>query len=139
MDERAARQDIADVLVRYATGIDRRDWTRFRSCFADDCHADYGDVGVWDGIDAITQFMVDAHAGMRHTLHRITNVAIDIEGDGNTATARSYVDALLMLDGEDSGINATGFYDDELVRNDEGWRIARRRFTMVRVQTSAPA
>jgi SnoaL-like domain len=30
-----------------------------------------------------------------------------------------------------SGINAIGFYDDDLVRTDEGWRIARRTFTQV--------
>jgi 3-phenylpropionate/cinnamic acid dioxygenase small subunit len=130
MDERVARQDIADVLVRYATGIDRRDWPHFRTCFTDNCHADYGDVGVWDGVDAITQFMIDTHAGMGHTLHRITNVAVEVDGD--EATARSYVDALLLVDGQ-TAINAAGFYDDELVRTTEGWRIARRRFTTVRV------
>jgi 3-phenylpropionate/cinnamic acid dioxygenase small subunit len=130
MDERVARQDIADVLVRYATGIDRRDWPQFRTCFTDNCHADYGDVGVWDGVDAITQFMIDTHAGMGHTLHRITNVAVEVDGD--EATARSYVDALLLVDGQ-TAINAAGFYDDELVRTTEGWRIARRRFTTVRV------
>jgi SnoaL-like domain len=49
-----ARLDIADVLVRYASGIDRRDWALFRSCFTDDCMADYGDIGVWHGADEIT-------------------------------------------------------------------------------------
>ena len=44
--DRAARGDIAEVLVRYATGIDRRDWTLFRTCFTDDCDADYGDIGT---------------------------------------------------------------------------------------------
>jgi SnoaL-like domain len=38
-----ARLDIADVLVRYASGIDRCDWALFRSCFTDDCDADYDD------------------------------------------------------------------------------------------------
>jgi len=46
------RQDIADILVRYATGIDRRDWALFRTCLTDDCDADYGDIGVWHGADA---------------------------------------------------------------------------------------
>jgi 3-phenylpropionate/cinnamic acid dioxygenase small subunit len=133
MDDRAARQDIADVLVRYATGIDRRDWARFRSCFTENCRAEYGDIGVWDGVDAITQFMIDTHAGMVHTLHRITNIAVEVAGDA--ATARSYVDALLVLADETVEINATGFYDDELIRSDAGWQIARRRFTMVRATT----
>ena len=29
------------------------------------------------------------------------------------------------------GAHAAGFYDDDLVRTDDGWRIARRRYTMV--------
>ena len=37
---RHARDDVAEVLIRYGTGIDRRDWTLFRSCFAEDCDAD---------------------------------------------------------------------------------------------------
>jgi SnoaL-like domain len=32
-----------------------------------------------------------------------------------------------------SGVNAAGFYDDDFVRTERGWRIARRRFTQVRV------
>ena len=53
----ATRLDVAEVLVRYATGIDRRDWTLFRSCFTADCDIDYGDIGVWHGADAITAYM----------------------------------------------------------------------------------
>lgn len=125
------REDIIDVLVRYATGIDRRDWDTFRTVFTADCALDYGDIGTWDGVDAVTEFMTQAHAMAGHTLHRITNVAVDVDGD--TATARSYVDALIMAADNASGVNAAGFYDDELVRTAAGWRLARRRFTTVRV------
>ena len=38
-----------------------------------------------------------------------------------------------MAQDNGSGVNAVGFYDDELVRTAAGWRIARRRFTPVRV------
>jgi SnoaL-like domain len=51
---------------------------------------------------------------------------------GEAATARSYVDAIIMAPDGQSGFNATGFYDDELVRTASGWRIAQRRYTMVR-------
>jgi hypothetical protein len=77
----AARQEIAELQVRYATGIDRRDWDLFRTCFTDDCVADYGDIGVWHGTDEITAWMDQAHQGAGHTLHRITNHAVAVDGD----------------------------------------------------------
>lgn len=127
------RLDITDVLVRYATGIDRRDWPLFRTVFTDDCHLDYGDIGQWTGVDAVTDFMEQAHAMAGHTLHRLSNHAIAVDGDN--ATARTYIDGLIMAPDNASGVNAVGFYDDELVRTAAGWRIARRRFTTVRVTT----
>lgn len=122
-------QDIADVLVRYATGIDRRDWQLFRTCFTDDVVAEYEGIETWTGVEAITSFMARAHGPMGHTMHRISNPAINVEGDA--ATARSYVDAVLMDAEGRQGHNALGFYDDELVRTPDGWRIAHRRFTPV--------
>jgi hypothetical protein len=46
--EATSKQDIAEVLIRYATGIDRRDWDLFRSCFAADCVAEYEGIGTWE-------------------------------------------------------------------------------------------
>jgi len=42
---------------------------------------------------------------------------------------------VIMLSDNQAGVNALGFYDDEVVRTADGWRIARRRFTQVRVST----
>lgn len=131
MTEREDRQDITDVLVRYATGIDRRDWPLFRTVFTEDCVLDYGQIGRWDGVDAVTDFMEQTHAAAGHTLHRMSNHAVKVDGD--SAQARTYVDAYVMAADNASGVNAVGFYDDDLVRTDEGWRIASRIFTTVRV------
>ncbi|MGW3652998.1 nuclear transport factor 2 family protein [Streptomyces sp. NPDC000878] len=122
-------QDVSNVLVRYATGIDRRDWALFRTCFTEDCDADYGDIGRWHGADAITAWMDEAHQRWGTTMHRITNQAVS--GEGDRATARSYVDALLMSPDGRTGTRAVGYYDDNLVRTDESWKIARRQFVMV--------
>jgi 3-phenylpropionate/cinnamic acid dioxygenase small subunit len=138
VSEREDRLDIADVLVRYATGIDRRDWPLFRTVFTDDCVLDYGEVGSWKGVDAITEFMQQAQSMAGHTMHRLTNQVITVDGD--TAQSRTYVDALIMMEDSNSGVNAAGFYDDELVRGDDGWRVARRHFIQVRVaQVGDPA
>lgn len=129
--DRAAKQDIAEVLVRYATGVDTRDWELFRTCFTADCHVDYEGIAVWEDVDAITEYMTDVHADMGHTLHRMSNQAIVVDGD--RATARSHVDAVLIAADGRGGLQAIGFYEDDLVRQDDGWRIARRRLTMAHV------
>jgi 3-phenylpropionate/cinnamic acid dioxygenase small subunit len=131
---REVRQDVSEVLVRYASGIDRRDFALLRSCFTEDCEADYGDIGAWHTADAITAFMEEIHAGFGHTLHRITNHAVT-PLDEDRIAARCYVDALIMdPDNQQLVAHAMGFYDDELVRTADGWKIARRRYTMVHLE-----
>ena len=116
-----------EVLVRYATAIDTRDWDLFRTCFTDDVDADYGDIGHWHGVDEITQWMRETHEPCGHTLHRITNISVS--EDGGTASSRAYVDALVLFGS--GGVRAAGFYDDSFVLEADGWRISRRVFTSV--------
>lgn len=135
-DVRADEHDIADVLLRYATGIDRRDWDLFRTCFTDDVLAEYEGLDPWHSAEEITTFMATSHVDMGHTMHRLSNLAITV--DGNTATARTYVDALLMAPDGQTGLNPRGYYDDDLIRTPDGWRIARRRFTNVHFAIVGP-
>lgn len=127
------RQDVSDLLVRYAAGIDRRDWLLLRSCFTDDCVAD---IGRWNSGDEITEWMRTTHEPLGHTLHRITNQTVASSGDA--VTVRSYVDALVLGPDNVRGAQATGYYDDVVVRTGDGWKIARRRFTVVRMQMIGP-
>lgn len=129
--------DIAAVLIRYATGIDRRDWALFETVFTVDCRLDYGEIGTFHGSAEITDFMNRSHAMAGHTQHRLTNIAIAAHGD--RAETRCYVDALVLGPDNGAGVNAIGFYDDELIRTTAGWQIARRRFTAVRVSPVGPA
>jgi hypothetical protein len=122
-------EQINDVLLRYATGIDRRDWDLFRTCFTEGSKLDYGDLGQWDNREAVTRFMIRSHSGP--SMHRLNNFAISIDGDA--ARARTYVDALVYGPGSFGGAHSIGYYDDELTRTPEGWRIARRRYTGVRI------
>jgi 3-phenylpropionate/cinnamic acid dioxygenase small subunit len=126
---RESRQDIADLLVRYATAIDLRDWELFRTCFTDDCEATYAGIGSWVGVDAITQWMVDTHSKMGATLHRITNQAVTSGPEG--VKSRSYVDVIALNPDGQFRVRAVGYYDDDLVQTDEEWKIARRHYTMV--------
>ena len=77
--ERSDHELITDVLVRYATGIDTKDWPLFRTCFTDDVHADHGpDVGMWNDVDEITEYMTVMHRDMRDTKHMLSNFAIEL-------------------------------------------------------------
>jgi 3-phenylpropionate/cinnamic acid dioxygenase small subunit len=130
--DREARQDIGELLVRCASAIDGRDWDLFRTCFTPDCHADDEDIGTWDDVDGLTRFMVEAHAGMGHTQHRVSNAAITV--DGGRAVARTYVDLVAMAPDGASALSSVGWYDDELVRTADGWRIASRRYTTMHMR-----
>jgi hypothetical protein len=63
------RLEIADLLVRYATGIDRRD--RPVPPFTADATRTTA-TSVWNGVDELTASMM-RHEGAGHTLHRSAN------------------------------------------------------------------
>jgi len=65
--------------------------------------------------------------------HGLDTSGVKIAVDGDKAQSRTYVDALIMVGDTNSGVNAAGFYDDDLIRGDDGWQVARRRFIQVRV------
>ncbi|QLL07705.1 nuclear transport factor 2 family protein [Mycobacterium vicinigordonae] len=131
MTEREDRQDISDLLIRYATAIDRREYQLLGTVFTDECDVDYGEIGTWRTAVEVIEFMALVHAAAGYTLHRLSNIAVALDGDH--AEARSYIDAVIMAADNQRGVNAIGFYDDALVRATDGWRISRRQFTPVRV------
>ena len=79
--------------------------------------------------------MREAHDQCGYTLHRITNQVVEPNATG--VNARSYVDALVLGPDNQTGARSAGFYDDELVMTVDGWKIARRRFTMVLLAVGA--
>ncbi|OFJ51294.1 nuclear transport factor 2 family protein [Mycolicibacterium grossiae] len=127
--------EIGDVLTRYATGIDTKDWALFRTCWADEIDVDYAEVGTFTDPDAFTDLMAQLHGSMGPTYHRLSNIVVDVVGD--RATARCYVHAVLLLtpDDRDNWIDVVGHYEDVLVRTADGWRISARSTHMARMLT----
>ena len=123
----ADRFAITDVLHRYAFGIDGKDWTMFRTLWTDDAVGDYGEYGLLEGGDRITEFMEFGHDGVT-TQHAIMNVVVELDGD--QATATSYFIATLRP-GDNPFRRVGGRYEDQLVRTSDaaGWRIRRRDVT----------
>ena len=124
----ADKEQIAEVLIRYATGIDSKDWPLLRSCWTDEIDVDYQQLGRFTSADALTDVMRQLHENMGPTYHRMSNFVIAVDEAGDRATARSYVQAVLMLQPNDSTnwVDALGHYDDVFVRTQGGWRIRER-------------
>lgn len=116
------RQEIAELVARYCWAIDQRRWDGFLELFTDDCRLDFGDVmGVFEGragLERFTTVMTGLALFMRHYT---TNLIV--QGDGAEAQARSYV---LALTGPTRN-QATGRYEDRLVKVNGRWRIRERR------------
>jgi ketosteroid isomerase-like protein len=118
------RLEIAELVARYCWAIDQRRWDGFLDLFTDDCRLDFGDVmGVFEGragLERFTTVMTSLDLFMRHYT---TNLLL--EGDGSEALARSYV---LAITGSGAGRHqATGRYEDRLVKLNGRWRIRERR------------
>ena len=127
---------ITALLHRYATAIDTKNWQLFATCFTADAVTDYGEIGKWNSAQEITAFMADVHVPMRDTKHMLHNIVIALDGP-DRATAVSYVHTVQALAADPDGwVDAVGQYDDELVETADGWRIAKRVFTLTRMLTS---
>ncbi len=121
----AARQEIADVIHRYARGIDRIDPELVRSCYHPDAYDDHGTMK-----GTVDQFVAGIDAFLRRyvaTMHFMGNMLIEVDGD--VARAETYAVAyhreeLADGSGRDDiwGIR----YVDRFERRDGAWKIAHR-------------
>jgi 3-phenylpropionate/cinnamic acid dioxygenase small subunit len=123
----ADRIEIDDLLTRYATALDSKDWELWASCFTPDACIDYTAAGGVKGpLPEVRQWLAEVMAGFPMTQHLVTNRAVHIEGD--TATCRSCLFNPMGVPDNDSLMVFFdgGYYRDKLVRTRDGWRIAER-------------
>ncbi|MEM9487881.1 MAG: nuclear transport factor 2 family protein, partial [Myxococcota bacterium] len=123
-DELLAKQEIFELHYKYARGIDKQDWTTFRSVFHDKVVGDYSKWGMGvrtemsgDDFTALVRHLFST-AGLV-TQHYMTNFLIDVEGDA--ARGDVYVFARHKLGEEVMSLNA--FYTCEYAKTGEGWKI----------------
>lgn len=121
----ADRQEITTLLHIYARGIDRCDEAALLSVWAPDAEADYG--SGWDDARKWCRGVLERLRPMTVTMHALSNIIIDVDGDG--ARAETYCQAYHLLPGQERMI-VGGRYLDELERTAQGWRIRRRRYVM---------
>jgi SnoaL-like domain len=132
MDDRA---EIIEIINLYALAIDAQRWDLFDRIFTPDCAVDYGSAARWQGLEVFKQDFAAFHAPFDATQHMMANHQVRIEGD--RAWALTYGSwRLVRHAAADLGTggplwDGTGWYDDELVRSPQGWRIANRMCKVV--------
>ena len=127
MDRQALADRIAaeDLLTRYATAVDRRDWEQYRSIFTADADIDYTSAGGIAGtVDEIVEFLSTSLEMLEMTQHLVSNIDLEVNGDSATVTAM--FNNPMRLPGGDTWFTG-GWYHHDLVRTPDGWRSRRLR------------
>jgi len=127
MDRQALADRIAaeDLLTRYATAVDRRDWEQYRSIFTADAEIDYTSAGGIAGtVDEVVEFLSTSLELFEMTQHLVSN--IDLEVNGESATVTAMFNNPMRLPGGDTWFTG-GWYHHDLVRTPDGWRSRRLR------------
>ncbi len=123
------RAAISDVVLNYATGIDRRDWALYRSIFTDVVAFDFT---TWSGVredmaaDAWVASVRQTLACFDATQHTMSNHVITLDADRATITVHMH--ALHQFEGELQELG--GFYTHGLIRTPAGWKIASCRLVI---------
>jgi 3-phenylpropionate/cinnamic acid dioxygenase small subunit len=119
------RQEISDLLVRYTTALDAKDWELLESCFTK------SPVFVHPGgrLVGFTEILARTSAALTPltiTQHLLGNLVVEVNGD--TARASCYFRAQHVRTGTPGGDTyiIAGRYIDTLSRTSLGWKIAER-------------
>lgn len=122
------RRAIDDLLIRYATAVDTKDWDLYETCFTEDAFIDYESAGGIKGkLPEVRSWLEKTLVMFPMTQHVVCNRVIELGGD--KATARSvFYNPMGLPQGEERKILFFdgGYYNDKLVRVDGGWRIVER-------------
>jgi hypothetical protein len=137
------RQALVDLSLGYAAGIDHRDWSLYRSVFADSCEIDFSS---WSGRAPATmpaEQWVDAvrrvNGYFDATQHLMSNHRFDVI-DHHTVVGTNELQAqhwfcadsmsLFGRPAEPAWCLLGGHYTNRYVRSDRGWQIAACRLTV---------
>ena len=134
---------VADVVFAYASGIDEREWSRYRDCFTDRCWFDFssfmGTPASEMTADAWVARVRAVNGNFDATQHQMTNLTTAATGPG-TADVRVELRAQhwfsadsMNVFGRGDDVNwceLGGHYNGSLVWQDDAWRIARWSLTV---------
>jgi 3-phenylpropionate/cinnamic acid dioxygenase small subunit len=123
VQELVDRQQITDVLYRYASTIDYKDYPAMRALFTDDAVGQYGaSTEPIHGGDNIIAWIDSMTLDRAWQHHKLTVYHVDIDGD--TANTLTYhTSHQTTVDDPDTVIVIVARYKDKLRRENGTWKI----------------
>jgi uncharacterized protein (TIGR02246 family) len=120
------RDEIENLLYRYARGFDEQNLDLLADCFTEDAQMVsaalvQGRPAIRDALTASRQARTDAGQQPRHIT---TNIVIEPRGDEEAGVHSVF--SLAVTSSEGVRLDAAGTYTDTVVRRDGRWFIARR-------------
>lgn len=130
----ADKLEIQDTLTRYSTALDvpGRKWEEWDRCFAPDAVCDYtaayGSTGSNLSREELKDLFKRNDAVRISGQHLLMNIVIAVSGDAATARTECFYASLNRIEaaGRARLTFAGVWFDDNLVRLTEGWRIHHR-------------
>jgi hypothetical protein len=129
LQELVDKQDITEVIYRYARSMDRLDAELGYSVFWPEATADYHEQMYQGTGKGFVDMCMAAHPGFLSHSHQFSNILITVDGD--TATSETYGDVTLRRADADGRLIDTrnlGRYVDRWERRDGEWRIIERTY-----------
>jgi 3-phenylpropionate/cinnamic acid dioxygenase small subunit len=121
------RLEIEQLLIRYCHAIDERDWDTYRSVYTADAVIDDIGAGPGNTVDQMVEFLPRALEGVVQIQHAVSTSRVEIDGDRAVAKTVCHCPVVLDTGGGESELFFSGlWYDDELVRTPDGWKISKR-------------
>lgn len=120
------RQDITDVLYRYASSIDRKDFVTLRALLADDARATYTTVAELTGGDAIVAWIDTMTADKSWQHHLLSVYHIDFTGPDEATTLTYHTSHQTTVGREGVVTLIVARYHDTLRRIDGSWKIVQK-------------
>lgn len=112
---------ISQLKYRYLRTLDTKEWGEFEACFVPEATGDYNGLVFADRAALVAYMKENLGEGLL-TMHQVHHPEITVDGD--TATARWYLQDKVIVPAFSFMLEGAAFYDDRYVRTPEGWRVA---------------
>lgn len=133
LEEISDRMFIQDLVLEEAGAIDERDWDRWEATYVPDAKIDWsGNGGAKGDPKAVrawaSSVLSEANFPYPQYQHYCTNFRIRVDGDTATCRHLQIIPISVLAPGGGRQIAFSGiWFDDELVRRADGWKIAARK------------